>query len=258
MPKISLKTPEQIAVMAEGGGKLGEVLSEVLGKIKPGLSTLEIDSWIEDRILNFGGQPSFKMVPRYHWASCICLNDEVVHGVPRKDRIISEGDLLKIDLGMLWKGLNTDMSWTVEVQRSKGAGVQRKFLEAGEKALEKAIAAARAGNRVGHISQAIEDTIRGAGYEPVAVLTGHGIGKRLHEEPMVPGVLKARIEETLKLEEGMTLAIEVIYAEKSGEVVLEEDGWTISTKDGKMSGLFEKTIAILENGPLELTQLRGV
>jgi methionyl aminopeptidase len=254
MAKISLKTPKQIEAMAEGGGKLGQILSQVLTQLEPGLSTLEIDSWIEDRILNAGGKPAFKMVPRYHWASCICLNDEVVHGIPRAERIIRKGDLLKIDLGMNWQGLNTDMSWMIEV----GSDIKKNFLAAGERALGEAISVCQPGNRVGHISQTIERIIKTAGYQPVEALTGHGIGRTLHEEPMIPGVLRKKLDETPLLEVGMTLAIEVIYAEGSGEIVLEEDGWTISTKDGKMSGLFEKTIAISENGPLVLTPLSGV
>ncbi|MGB9637400.1 MAG: M24 family metallopeptidase, partial [Microgenomates group bacterium] len=121
------------------------------------------------------------------------------------------------------------------------------------KALEQAIKVALPGNRVGHISQKIQEIIEGAGYYPVPVLTGHGIGRKLHEEPFVPGVLFEKIEKTPALVVGMTLAIEIIYGLGTGEVVLKNDGWTVCTKDGKIAGLFEKTIAITENGPLILT-----
>jgi len=255
MLKISQKTPAEIKIMAEGGKRLGRVLDDVFIKIRPGLSTLEIDSWIENGILAAGGAPSFKLVPRYHWASCIGVNTEVVHSIPKKEKVIKEGDLVKIDLGMLWQGFNTDLSWTVIVQSTECKVQSTKFLEAGEKALAEAIKVAKLGNRIGHISQKIQEIIEKAGFRSVEALTGHGIGLKLHEEPMVPGVLKGSLEKTIELKLGMTLAIEVIYAEKSPEIVLENDGWTISTRDGKMSGLFEKTIAITGEGPLILTPL---
>ncbi len=121
--------------------------------------------------------------------------------------------------------------------------------------MDEAIKVEILGNRIGHISQKIQEVVEQAGFRSVEVLTGHGIGLKLHEEPMIPGVLKRGLEETPELKLGMTLAIEVIYAEKSPAVVLENDGWTISTRDGKMSGLFEKTIAITGEGPLILTPL---
>ncbi len=242
-------------MMAEGGKRLAAILDEVLAKVRPGLSTLAIDSWIEEGIVKAGGTPSFKLVPHYHWASCVGVNEEVVHSIPKKNKIIKEGDLLKIDLGMLWQGLNTDLSWTVLVGKQTGED-QLRFLEAGEKALSEAIKAAQPGNRIGHLSQAIQTVIEGAGFRPVEALTGHGIGRKLHEEPLIPGVLRRLLSETPLLKPGMTLAIEVIYSQGSGEVVLEADGWTISTKDGKIAGLFEKTIAVTESGPLVLTPVR--
>jgi len=257
MPKISLKTDQQIKIMAEGGEKLGAILDEVLAKVAPGLSTLEIDSWIEEGIVKAGGKPSFKLVPHYHWASCIGINEEVVHSIPKKNKIIKEGDLLKIDLGMLWEGFNTDLSWTIPVDKTTVSREQSRFLEAGERTLKEAIKVARPGNRIGHISRAIQTVIEGAGFQPVEVLTGHGIGRKLHEEPLIPGVLRGPLSETPLLKPGMTLAIEVIYSQGSGEVILETDGWTISTKDGKIAGLFEKTIAVTESGPLVLTPVRG-
>lgn len=263
MPKVSIKSEKQITAMAEGGKKLGQILTEVLEKIAPGNNTLEIDSWIEDRIIRVGGEPSFKTVPGYHWSSCIGLNDEVVHSIPRKEKILKAGDLLKIDLGMLWETLHTDLSWTIMVGSNDlptGEDVgreKRKFLVTGEKALKEAIKMAVPGNRVGHITDKIQEIIEGAGYHPVKILTGHGVGKKLHEDPLIPGVLLGKVADTPKLVEGMTLAIEVIYGLGSGDVVLENDGWTVSTKDGKIAGLFEKTIAVTGDGPLILTPLSG-
>lgn len=264
MPRISLKSEQQIALMAEGGEKLGQILTEVLGKVCLGISTLEIDSWIEDRIINVGGEPSFKSVPHYHWSSCVGLNNEVVHSIPTKDKILKEGDLLKIDLGMFWRTFHTDLAWTILVQSSirqpadKVQSYQREFLNTGERALEEAIKVAVVGKRVGHISQRIQEVIESGGYYPVRVLTGHGIGRQLHEEPLIPGILQEKLVKTPKLVPGMTLAIEIIYGFGSGEVVLEDDGWTVCSKDGKIAGLFEKTIAITHNGPLILTPLGGI
>ncbi len=256
MPKVNLKTPEEIALAAEGGEILGRIIVSVLKRIRPGLNTLEINDWIEEKIIQNKAKPSFKFVPGYHWAACIGVNNEVVHSIPRKDRIIKEGDLLKIDAGVLWKGFHTDASWTVLVGNSKIKNQKSKFLEVGKEALKRAIEAARPGNRIGNISLVIQQTIEKAGYRPVKVLTGHGIGHRLHEEPLIPCVLKGSLEKTETLLPGMLLAIEVIYNQGKAEVVMEDDGWTISTKDGKMSGLFEETIAVGENGPLTLTRVR--
>jgi len=209
---------------------------------------LEIDRWIDEGIAFVGGTPSFKLVPRYHWASCVGLNDEVVHSIPKENKIIKKGDLLKIDLGMLWRGFQSDMAWTIKVPSGTDP-----FLEAGKKALKEAIKVARAGNRVGHISQKIQEVIETAGYRPVEALTGHGIGRKMHEDPLIPGVLKGKLEETPLLRSGMTIAIEVIYNQGEEKIVLENDGWTVSTKDGKISGLFENTIAITNSEPLALT-----
>lgn len=271
MPKISLKSPQEIAIIAEGGEKLTKIMRRTLGKVKPGLSTFEIDKWIEKDILDCGAKPSFKKVPGYHWASCVGLNQEVVHSIPKKEKIISEGDLLKIDAGLLWRGFHSDASWTtivtangparLRLRANSLAGGQQptvntRFLEAGEKALKRAIEAVKPGNRIGHISLAIQQEIEKAGFTPVRVLTGHGIGRELHEEPLVPCMLKASLAKTELLLPGMVLAIEVIYNQGTAGVIMEDDGWTISTKDGKMSGLFEETIAVCENGPLTLTRVR--
>lgn len=252
MSKIDLKSSEEIALMSEGGRRLSNILTEVLGKIQPGLSTLKVDTWIEEGILKAGGKPSFKTVANYRYSSCVGLNHEVVHSIPRADKIINKGDLLKIDLGMNWKGFHTDLAWTIEVG---GQDQNRDFLKAGKKALSKAIAVCQKGKRVGNISLEIQKTIESSGYNPVRVLTGHGIGGKLHEDPLIPCILRGKIENSPLIKEGMTLAIEVIYAQKSPEVTVEHDGWTICTKDGKISALFEETIAVTENGPLVLTPM---
>lgn len=232
--------------MGEGGRRLKRVFDEVLPQIRAGVSKKEIDQKVEELILKFGGEPSFKMVPGYHWASCITVNEEVVHGIPN-EYLFKEGDMVSLDAGMYYKGFHTDRAETIKIQDTK-------FLEVGKFALKLAIGAARPGNRVGHISLVIQKTVEKAGFNVVRSLTGHGVGKKLHEEPQIPCFLKNKLEKTPLLKEGMTLAIEVIYCTGSPNLALSPDHWTLVTKDGKIAGLFEETIAVTGNGPLVLTR----
>ena len=254
--KIILKTDEEIKIMAEGGKKLGRILEEVIKKAKPGVGTRELDNFAEELIKKAGGRPSFKMVPKYKWATCLCVNEVVVHGIPNSYKL-KEGDILGIDVGMYYKGFHTDTAWTLRVQnpKSKIQNPNDKFLNTGIVALEKAIGVAKVGNYLGHISKTIQETIEDAGYSVVKSLVGHGVGRKLHEEPQIPGFLKGKIKVSAPLQIGMTLAIEVIYNQGGKEVVFKnDDGWTIATCDGKLSGLFEHTIAVTEKGPIILTQ----
>ena len=255
---ISKKSQLQIEVMKKGGERLSWVLDQILKEVKPQVALWQLDKLAENLIKKQGGQPSFKMVPGYRWTTCININEGVVHGIPREYRL-KENDLVSIDMGMFYPptgGFHTDMARTVLVPRTKNKiqGEERKrFLRVGEKALKKAIGMAKAGNRVGHISQAMEEVIRKAGFSPIEVLTGHGIGEKLHEEPQIPCLLSEKLEKTPLLENGMVLAVEVIYAQGEPEVVLNHDGWTIKTADGKLAGLFEDTIVIDKDKPLVLT-----
>lgn len=250
---IPLKTRKEIAVMREGGKRLRWVLEQVLQKTKKGVKTKELDKQAEELITKQGGQPSFKMVPGYFWSTCISVNEVVVHGIPG-ERVLQEGDIVGLDMGMNFGGWHTDVATTVEVGRKKGEERRRKFLEAGRRALEAAIKKTIVGNFIGDLSLTIQGEIGAVGYSPVKVLTGHGVGRRLHEEPAIPCFLKGERKDSPKLKSGMTLAIEVIYNQGRPEVVLGEDGWTISTKDGKISGLFEETVAVTGDGPLILTR----
>ena len=256
---IDIKTQEEIEVMAKGGKILSDVLREVLKHVKPGVSGLKLDLLAEKLIVQKGGEPGFKKVKNYKHALCVCVNDVVVHGIPT-DYKFKEGDLVTIDCGVYYKGFHTDSAHTVRVQRSGAGKVQNsdevdRFLETGKKALEKAIKVARVGNRIGHISKTIQDVVEGAGYSVVRSLIGHGVGRNLHEEPEIPGFLEGPIEETPLLKKGMTIAIEVIYNRGKPDVVYaNSDGWTIKTKDGSLSGVFERTVAITEKGSVVLTK----
>jgi len=244
--------------MRRGGKILAEVLFEVLKHTKVGISELELDRLAEKLILEKGGEPGFKKVKEYKHTICISTNDVVVHGIPT-NYILKEGDKVGIDCGVYYKGFHTDMAQTVRVQKSKVKNQRSdeidRFLETGEKAMWEGIKAARLGKRVGDISKAIQDIIERQRYSVVRSLIGHGVGKELHEDPEVPGFLDGSILRTPLLEKGMTIAIEVIYnMGKKGVVYSSSDGWTIKTKDGSLSGLFERTIAISEQDTVILTR----
>lgn len=262
-----VKTKDEIEIMKVGGKILVQTLYEVLEQVQPGVSELELDQLAEKLIKEKGAEPGFKKVPGYKHTICISTNDVVVHGVPTNYRL-QEGDVVGIDCGVYYKGFYTDMAETrrVSIQSSRLAAKRAKFkvqsldkvdkfLETGKKALEEGIKAAKLGNRIGHISKAIQDVVeKEGGYSVVKSLVGHGVGRDLHEQPEVPGFLNIKIEKTPFLQERITIAIEVIYNMGNSEVIYSDnDGWTIKTKDGSISGLFEKTVVITKAGPLVLT-----
>lgn len=248
---IDIKTRSEIEEMQKGGKILSEVLFEVVRNIKPGVTELELDQLAEKLILEKGGEPGFKRVKGYKHTICVSTNDVVVHGIPGNYKI-KNGDVVGIDCGVFLDGFNTDMSETIQV--GEGDPKVRKFLETGKRALLEGIKAARIGNRVGNISKVIQDIVeKEEGYSVVRTLIGHGVGRRLHEEPEVPGYLMDPLEDTPILREGMTIAIEVIYNMGGSEVAVTKDGWTIKTADGSLSGVFERSIAITSSGPLILT-----
>jgi methionyl aminopeptidase len=191
------------------------------------------------------------MVPGYHWTTCVNINEGVVHGIPKKEIVFERGDVVSVDIGVFYKGFHTDTSITVGIQVSKE---NQKFLDTGEEALRQAIKATRKGNRIFNISQAIEKTLTRDGYSPIRALVGHGVGRELHEEPQIPCFADERYEvASAEIIEGMVLAIEVMYSQGSGDVKLENDGWTISSSDDTITALFEDTVAITKEGSKVLT-----
>ena len=256
---ISLQSVADISIMKEGGKKLWNILQKLLQESVPGVSLQEIERHACTYIEHAGGTPSFTTVKGYKWATCLCVNDQIVHGIP-SPYVLKEGDVFTIDVGMVYKGFHTDNAWTqiIKTQNSKITNQNYKekerFLRVGEETLKKAIQAAKAGNRVGNISLIIQEMITEAGYDIVQSLTGHGVGKKLHQDPMIPGFLDRPLEKTQILTAGMTLAIEIIYAEGRGDIVYSnDDGWTIATKDRSLSAVFEQTIAINEKETIVLT-----
>ncbi|HNP89201.1 MAG: Methionine aminopeptidase 1 [Microgenomates group bacterium ADurb.Bin219] len=256
---IHLKSPAEINLMVEGGKKLAEIRNLLVSRAKSGVTTQALDELAKKEILAFGGRPSFTTVRHYPYTTCISVNDEVVHGLPGK-RKLALGDVVKIDLGMIYGDLHTDTTDTIQVDAERSRSIEGKneseterFLRVGKETLGKAIGVVKPGNRIGHISQAIQENIEKAGYSEVKVLTGHGIGRVLHEEPMIPQFLDGPIENTPEIKPGMTFAIEVIYNLGTGLVVMRPDGWTIASEDGKISATFEKSLAVGEKGVIVLT-----
>jgi methionyl aminopeptidase len=247
---MSLKprTKEQLILMRKSGEINAKALKKVLESVKEGVTLKELDQIAENEIKRLGGEISFQTVEDYQWTTCLTLNNEVVHGIPR-DITISSGDKLSIDIGALFKGWHTDAAWSVIVGKEPSL-----FLMAGEKALWAGIAQAIEGNRVGDISNAIQTVIEGAGCSVVRTLVGHGVGRQLHEDPQIPGIGKKGTGPLLK--SGQTLAIEAIYTQGRPEVVTDKDGWTISTKDGSLGGLFEMSIIVGKDKAEVLTDWR--
>lgn len=242
------KTNEEIEIMKTAGEIAAKALKKARAAIKPGVSCIELDLIANSQIKELGGEPSFMTVEGYQWTICTTINHQVVHGIPT-ERKVKSGDIISIDIGAIYKGYHSDLAITQAVGHVSNE--TQKFIQVGKRTLHEAIAKAKPGNKIGDISSTIQERIENAGYAVVKSLSGHGVGRELHEEPMIPGFGKANTGP--KILENMVLAIEVIYAQKSQEVVIEKDNWTISTKDGSLSGLFEQTIVTTNNGPIVLT-----
>jgi methionyl aminopeptidase len=251
MDKFSLKTDEEIKIMAEGGSILGRIKKELADMVKEGVSSMDVEEKAVELIGKSGGEASFKKVPSYHWATCVNVNAGLVHGIPSKEVVFKKGDLVSIDVGLLYKGFHTDTSVSVGVELS---AKDEKFLGVGRDALKAAIGEAKPGNRIFDLSMAIQDTIKKAGFMPIQALVGHGVGKNLHEEPAIPCFVAGMREKSPQIVPGMTLAIEVMYTQGRPEIEIGEDGWTISVRDGKISALFEETVAVTGHGPIVLTE----
>lgn len=252
MPReIPVKTKAELDLMIEGGRKLARVKKALKKEVVIGKSALDIERVANELIKDEGGEASFKKVPGYRWATCVNVNQGVVHGIPKQEIIFRSGDVVSVDVGMFYKGFHTDTSFSVGLDVAKETAY---FLEIGVKALNAAIKAARPGSRVWDISQNIEKTLMEAGFTPIKDLVGHGVGRNLHEAPPVPCFTEGAREKSPVLPEGAVIAIEVMYLAGKNDLVLDRDGWTIATADGKIAALFEETVAITSHGPLVLTE----
>lgn len=246
---ISYKSRREIELMRESGMMLSKTRKELEKHIKPGISTYQLDLIAEEYILSLGGKPNFKGYEGFPGTMCTSINEEVVHGIPKKDRILKDGDIITLDLGVVYKGYHSDSAWTYAVGKVDRETL--KLMEVTKGSLMAGIKAAVSGNRVSDISGAIEDYIKPYGYGIVEDLTGHGIGRELHEDPIVPNFRTGK--KGALLSPGMTICIEPMVNAGTKEVKLLDDGWTFVTKDHKMSAHYELMIVITENGNEILT-----
>lgn len=254
---VNIRSEGELTLMRESGRITASALKKVLQYVAPGKKALEIDKIAEREIKRLGGEPSFKTIKDYKWTTCITFNEQVVHGIPT-GRELKEGDIVSIDLGTVYRDWHTDSAWTILVGSGKEdvRSEKKRFLEVGKEALKLGIKEAKAGNTVGDIGAAIQRKVEGEGYHVVRALVGHGVGRSLHEEPEIPGYGTVGTGPVLKT--GMTLAIEVIYAEGTSDVVLEKDGWTYKSADGSLGGLFEMTVVVGKKEAKVLTDWRKV
>lgn len=246
---IYLKSPTEIAIMKKNGAILRECLLKACDMARPGVKKLDIDTAIEKLIRDAGAKPAFKGFHSYPASTCISVNEEVVHGMPT-DRVLEEGDIVGIDIGVWKDGYYADGARTFPVgQVSKEA---QALLDVTSEALDKGIAMARVGRRLSDISHAVESYAVPRGFSVVRTLVGHGIGQRMHEEPQVPNF--GPPDQGPSLEEGLVIAIEPMLNTGEADVFTEKDGWTVVTADRSLSAHFEDTVAITADGPEILTR----
>ena len=226
----------------------GQVLDDIIGFVKPGVTTNQVDVFAAERIKFYGGRSAFLGYRKYPCHTCISVNEEVVHGLAN-ERELRFGDIVSVDVGVNYKGFIGDNARTVAVG---GCGVlAQRLLDVTEQSLQLGIAAAVAGNRVTDISRAIQDYVEGNGFSVVREFVGHGVGRSMHEEPQVPNFVDRNMDQKLRV--GMTLAIEPMVNAGAADVKILKDGWTVVTRDGSLSSHFEHTVLITDGKPEILT-----
>lgn len=246
---VTIKSSREIELMRQAGKILAKVHEALGNELRPGLSTLEIDRLGEDMIRSFGCEPSFKNYCGYPASVCVSVNEEVVHGIPVADRILQEGDIVGLDIGVIYEGYHSDAARTHGVgQVSEEA---RLLMERTRQSFFEGIKYAKAGNHLHEISAAIGGYAESFGYGVVRDLCGHGIGSKLHEDPEIPNFKQFR--RGIKLRPGMTLAIEPMINSGTAEVVWLDDDWTVITQDHSLSSHYENTILITDGEPEILT-----
>ena len=246
---VTIKSAREIELMRQAGKILAKVHEDLGKELKPGMSTLDIDRLGEEMIRSFGCEPSFKNYQGYPASICVSVNEEVVHGIPSKDRIIQEGDIVSLDAGVIYKGYHSDAARTHGVgQISEEAAL---LIQRTRQSFFEGMKFATAGNHLHEISKTIGDYAESFGYGVVRDLCGHGIGTHLHEDPEIPNFRQFR--RGIKLRPGMTLAVEPMIDAGSAEVVWMDDDWTVVTEDLSLSAHYENTILITEGRPEILT-----
>lgn len=250
MNEISIKTKDQIEKMRAGGSIAARVLKMLSENIKPGISIIELDKMAEDAINSSGATPSFKGYGGYPAATCISLNEEIVHGIPSK-RKIKDGDVVGIDIGVYYQGFHTDTAITVGV--GKISSEAKKLIDITKLSLDKAIEMIKPLINIGDVQEVIQNTIENAGFGVIRDLSGHGVGKQLQEKPSIPNFGKRGTGIILK--EGMTLAFEPMVSAGGYKVKVDKkNGWTVKIADGSLGAHFEHTIVVTKDGCEVLTR----
>ncbi len=232
------------------GRKIAEIRSKAVDFAQTHFNLTDIDNYVDNLIREAGGESAFKKVSGYHWATCISVNDCLVHGIPKG--YLKPGDIVNIDTGMYYQGTTSDCSTTFVI--GQATPEQEHFLNVGKKTLKEAIKQAKPGNRIRDISKTIQRHIEAAGYNVTRNLTGHGIGKTMHQDPPIPCFDSSDPDLSTRIIPGMTLAIEVMYMKGDWPLVLAKDGWGLYTKDGSDTAVFEEDVLITPTGPEILTK----
>ncbi len=246
---IILKSSSEIDLMREAGKISARALKIGGEAVNPGVTTEKIDEVIHKYIKSQGATPSFLGYNGFPKSSCISVNNEVIHGIPGKNRVIQSGDIVSIDVGAYFNGFHGDNAWTFPCGDITDEA--QKLIDATRESLFKAISVAKVGNRVGDIGNAVEEYVKKRGYSVVRDFVGHGVGASMHEDPSVPNF--GKIGRGARISEGMTIAIEPMVNAGTGNVKVLNDKWTTVTQDNKLSAHFEHTVAITSDGPVILT-----
>lgn len=251
---IYLKNKEEIQKMRSAAQVVVEALGKMRENVVPGVTTWDLDRMAEDLAVSKGAKPAFKGYSSYPASVCFAVNSEVVHGIPSKKNVLKEGDIVGLDFGVVLDGFYGDSAITVPVGSISPEA--EKLLRVTEESLIRGIREARPGNRLYDISAAIQEYVEGEGFSIVRSFVGHGIGKKLHEDPQVPNFVpeNGNNGRGMKLKPGMVMAIEPMVNVGRPDVKILKDGWTAVTVDGTLSAHFEHTVAVTEDGPLVLTQ----
>ncbi len=247
--RIQLKSLDEIRLMRDAGLVVASILDEVCAAARPGVSTWELDKIAARLIDKHRVTSAFLGYHGYPAVLCTSINDVVVHGIPRKDHVLADGDVIGIDFGIFKHGFCADSARTVMV--GQVAPARRALVEAAQRSLELAIAACTVGNRLGDVGSAVQSYVEAKGYSVVTQFVGHGIGTRMHEEPAVPN--HGKPGEGKRMKRGLVIAVEPMVNAGAPDVELLDDGWTAVTKDRSISAHFEHTIAILDEGPWVLS-----
>lgn len=243
----------KLQAMTEGGARLGWIKGRLVSSVKAGVTPLEIETLADTLIKEGGDKASFKMEPGYHHATCINVNEGMVHGIPNKVPF-QPGDIVKIDMGLFHNGYHLDTAITVQIPPLKDS--ETKFLEVGKRAEDAAISMALPGNSIFDISSTMQQVVEGAGFNVIRDLTGHGIGRKLHMDPWIPCFGDKQNKKDI-LSVDQTIAIETMYSMGDWHLVEDPDGWTLSTQDGSIAGYFEETVYITNDGPIVLTKIKN-